>query len=301
MTGGQAMRIIDNLEGIVCLVFSTGHDTGTIESLVVKPTTGCKTGLGLQCLEGKLQILRIDPAGLWSHSPLSEGNHILAINGIPCSRMDGATASTLVNTSDTFVTILVRSVQQTNLVVEVHERPSSIHSPLFHQSGSNGCGHDNRPTFSACGPCFQKIWSPAKIAHISVNMMVLIGTPTVCFIFSIGMGRMLFSLCLGLMIVNMPWVGWKKRGDSLCSMGQILSVFIVMIWCVAFFPGFLSGSGNFPMALFQSLCLASPLTFMATLPIYFVDDNIEFYAVSASVENEGAQVGEASTASESIV
>jgi len=84
-------------------------------------------------------------------------------------------------------------------------------------------------------------------------------------------------------------------------MGQILSVFIVMIWCVAFFPGFLSGSGNFPMALFQSLCLASPLTFMATLPIYFVDDNIEFYAVSASVENEGAQVGEASTASESIV
>ena len=288
MTGGQATRILNNLDGIVSVVVSTGHDSGLIESMVAKPTHGCKTGLGLQHLQGTLQILHLDPTGLWAHSLLSEGNRVLSINGSPCSQLDGIAAGTLITTSETYVTIVAKSIQETNVVVEEQEQPSSIRPPLFRKPPQAMEIRGKSPPYMFYGPCFQKAWSPAKIAHVAANLIAIVVPAVVCLGLSLGIQPMVVSFAFSFLIVNLPWLGWKDRRGSLCSIGQILSTMLVLFCCAVLLPAY-SGSNNksLPVSLFQNIGIALPLTILANMSMHFTDDDIEYFVVSPP-ENQPA-------------
>ena len=278
MTGEQATRILDNLEGIVSVVVATGRDSRFIESTIVKPKLwSAKTGLGLQLIEGRLQILKIDADGLWSHSLLSVGNHVLSINGFPCAQLDGTAAAALIKTSESSVSIVAKTTQETLVVSEEHEQPTSLRSPRLNPSvlGLKNPGKSAPLTFF--GPCFQKAWSPAKIAHIAANIVAILAPVMVCLGLASGLAMTTGSLLLSVLIVNVPWWGWKERRGSLCSVGQFVSTLLVLFCCAVLLPVYHSSS--LLISVFQNIGIALPSTLLANLPMHFTDDGIEHFAL----------------------
>ncbi|CAB9507979.1 expressed unknown protein [Seminavis robusta] len=290
--GGQATRILDYVKGTVSIVVHTEGKVGLIECMLIKPRPGCETGLKLRYIQRKLQILRLDPAGPWTFSILNEGNHILAINGMPCSQLDGAAAEALIATSETHVTILAKSVQETNLVIEEYMTPGYMNHRFFRRPDKN-FPENNRPK-SRCsldyiGPCFNRVWSPAKGAHIFANVFV-VGMALVAGIgYDIGAVSTLWLVLLGLVVTNLPWVGWRDRAGAWCSIGQIVGSVLVLFSCAVMLPIFF-GSDLYD-TLARNIGISIPMTIIINLPMHFQVDYIDRYDLDAA----GVQVAPVTT------
>lgn len=286
-TGGQATRILNNLEGIVSVVVATGSGSSFVESTIVKPKVwSSKTGLGIQVLEGRLQILKIDSDGLWSHSLLSERSQVLSINGFPCSQLDGMAAATLIKTSESRVSIVAKTTQTVVVLNEEQEQPTSIPSPTPKPSMLGLKNARTSPPLTFLGPCFQKVWSPAKIAHIAANIVAVLAPVAVCLGFDLGLAMTVGSLLLSVLIVNVPWWGWTQRREALCSVGQVVSTLLVFCCCAVFLPAYHSSS--LLLSVIRNAGIALPSTLLANLPMHFTDDRIEHFALNRTPMDDRA-------------
>lgn len=283
LDGGQATRILNHLKGTVAVVVSTKGDPGIIECMIAKTRVDCDTGLGLKYLERRLQILSLDKAGLWTHSLLNEGNHVLSINGTPCSQLDGETAETLINSCESNVTIVAKAIQECAVVIE--EKPTSPQQRPFNARKRRSCAYYS--------PCFQRVTSPAQIAQIGANVTVLALSVVACWLAEVGLFPSLVAVGLCLLAINVPWIGWKERGGNWCSVGQVFSTLLVLIMCAVVMPMYFGA--DLTTTLGRNLGIAIPMTVIVNLPMHFSDDNIEQY----TIESELLASGESGASSES--
>ena len=285
-TGEQATRILNHLEGIVSVVVATGRDGDCIESIIVKPKGwSSKTGVGLQVVEGKLRVLKIDPKGLWVHSLLREGDYVLSINACPSGQLDGVGARTLITSSETYVTIVAKNNRETNVAFEDQEVTTATHPRILNRSLAGFRNKNSSLTFF--GPCFQKVWCPAKAAHILANVLAPTASVAICLGFGSGIATSVLSLIVSFLVVNLPWLGWKERRGSLCSVSQLIVTIFVVICCAAILPTSYHSS-SLVEALARSIGIALPATLLANLPMYFPDDGMEHFAVSLPCEQSEA-------------
>jgi hypothetical protein len=279
LDGAEATRILNNLKGTVTIVAATNGRVGLIECMIVNKRPGSKSGLGLQLLEGKLQMLRLDSTGLWTYSLLNEGNYILSINGVPCSDLDGPAAECLIDTSENRVTIVAKSVKETSVVFEEQSLQDS-HARLFRKADTAGRRWRLRSR-AFYGPCFQGNWSPAKVAHMFSNAFVLILTLIAGIAFDIGLEPILVLVLMGIIAVNVPWIGWSDRGGAWCSVGQVLSTIMVIIGCSVVVP--ISFGTGLTATLGRNLGFAIPMTVIINLPMHFTIDHIDHYTIVGDV------------------
>jgi Putative transmembrane protein (PGPGW) len=107
----KVMEDLLAMEGPVTLVVETPKgNPSLVQAFCRKPSKESKVGIGFHILEHGdhklLQINHLDSNGLLSHSALSQGDIVLAINDIPCAEKSPGEAAALILESTSTVTIV---------------------------------------------------------------------------------------------------------------------------------------------------------------------------------------------------
>ena len=88
-----------------------------MSTMVTKPTTTSRVGIGLQVVNGCLCISSIDPSGLFAGGILNVGDKCISIDGISCAFMDATSAIQLIRKAMNVVSIVTWTDQEAGVVV----------------------------------------------------------------------------------------------------------------------------------------------------------------------------------------
>jgi C-terminal processing protease CtpA/Prc len=92
-------------------------DPYIVSTMVTKPKTTSRVGIGLRVVNGCLCVSSIDPSGLFAGGILNVGDKCVSIGGISCVFMDSTSAIQLIRKEKNVVSIVTWTDQEAGVVV----------------------------------------------------------------------------------------------------------------------------------------------------------------------------------------
>lgn len=125
MTQDTAATYLRQAEGTLTIV---AHNSGAnrspnlIETMVEKPTPESTVGIGIgRNTRGNLEVSKVIASGLFAHSLLNVGDRVIAVNQVPCQRVEPSVAIGLIRAAPRYITIVTETQHSTGMVLTSDE------------------------------------------------------------------------------------------------------------------------------------------------------------------------------------
>lgn len=117
-------------DSIAIVVRRENGDPYIVSTMVTKPESDSRLGIGVQRVDGSLTISSIERDGLFADSLLNVGDKVVSIGGIPCPCMDSTSAIELIRKETRTVTIIAWTETEAGVVVASRKYQSLVESFL---------------------------------------------------------------------------------------------------------------------------------------------------------------------------